>query len=219
MRAITIGRNLENDIVYSSPEISGDHAEMIENGDGYTLVDHSKNGTFVNGRYIHHASCSVRRGDSIVFAGVEELNWHKVSRTGASTVSMRVKSPTVMVTQREGGHWAPFGIPSMVCGILSVVCVLLSVNLLGESTFSYHLGSIFASFGAYSIIFGLALGIVGLSLGASGTRKTRGHQSLYRGMGMLRAGKACGIVGICLNGLELFIVFVVCIVMIIDDLL
>ena len=222
MRSVTIGRNLENDIVYSSAEISGDHAEIFENGDSYTLVDHSKNGTFVNGKYVHHSSCTVQRGDSVVFAGVEELNWRKVSHVGDSTVSMRGnrRSPTVMVTTPERFRSAPFGVPSMVCGIVSVGSVLLSLNLWGGSIYnylSYHNTSVFASLGLYGIISGLALGIVGLSLGANGTRRMRGREYTYRGKGMLKAGKACGIVGICLNGLQLLILIVIMTIVFLED--
>lgn len=84
---ITIGRDLQNDIVYDSQEISSSHAEIIDREGVYTLIDHSKNGTFVNGSRIHNESCSVNYGDSIVFAGVEELNWRKVARLLNKTVS------------------------------------------------------------------------------------------------------------------------------------
>ena len=208
MKSITIGRNPENDIVYSSLEISGDHAEIMENGDAYTLVDHSKNGTFVNGKYIHHTSCTVRRGDSVVFAGVEDLNWNKVSRKGQSTISMRgvKRSPTVFVPFEERTQLAPFGVPSMVCGILSVGSALLSLDMFSDFLFSSYY-SVFA-IGFYSMIFGLVLGIVGVSLGANGTRRVRNREGMYRGLGMLKAGKACGIVGICLNGLQLLILII-----------
>ena len=85
---ITIGRDLQNDIVYDSQEISSSHAEIIDREDSYTLIDHSKNGTFVNGHRIHNESCTVNYGDSIVFAGVEELNWRKVARLLNKTITI-----------------------------------------------------------------------------------------------------------------------------------
>lgn len=86
---ITIGRGEGNDIVYDSQEISNSHADIIDRDGCYFLIDHSKNGTFVNGNRIHNDSCSVNYGDSIVFAGVEELNWKKVARLFNKTIDLR----------------------------------------------------------------------------------------------------------------------------------
>ena len=196
MRKITIGRDVQNDIVYKSPEVSSDHAELVEKDGQYTLVDHSKNGTFINGRRIHYSSCSVREGDSIVFGGVEDLNWRKVSRLLNKTIPINVvpRDPTIPYGGNNlggnipvGGYGgkttAPYAVASMVCGILSLV--------LPSWLFGLLLG----------FLIDLALAIVGLSLGINGTRQVRGHEELYSGIGMLKAGKICSIVTLSLIGL------------------
>ena len=203
MSKITIGRDAQNDIVYNSPEISGNHADLIENGGQWTLVDHSKNGTFVNGRRIHNASCSVNVGDSIVFGGVEELKWRRVSRLMSSTL------PIMGAAQRESTipydrenrpvgeagkkATAPYAVASMVCGILSLVLPSWLLGILG-------------------FLIVLALPIVGLSLGVKGSRLVKGHEDLYSGIGMLKAGKICSIVALSLIGLGI-ITFSILVVM------
>ncbi|MBO6024418.1 MAG: FHA domain-containing protein [Bacteroidales bacterium] len=78
MKTYTIGRNAGKTICYSNPEVSGDHAEIVENNGSYTLIDHSTNGTVINGNMVHHASFPIKRGDIILFAGREVLNWNMI---------------------------------------------------------------------------------------------------------------------------------------------
>lgn len=78
MKTYTIGRRPGKTICYSNPEVSNDHAEIVEDNGIYTLVDHSTNGTMVNGNMIHNASCPINRGDTVMFAGKEVLNWNMI---------------------------------------------------------------------------------------------------------------------------------------------
>ena len=77
-RTYKIGRGSGNDILCSDIEVSNEHAELIDNNGTFTLIDYSRNGTFVNGNRIHNTSCHVNYGDSIVFAGKERLRLHTV---------------------------------------------------------------------------------------------------------------------------------------------
>ena len=83
MNTYTIGRRPGKTICYSNPEVSNDHAEIVENNGTYTLIDHSTNGTLVNGNRVHNASFPINRGDIIMFAGKEVLNWNMIG-SGAS---------------------------------------------------------------------------------------------------------------------------------------
>lgn len=79
MNTYTIGRRPGKTICYSNPEVSNDHAEIVENNGSYTLIDHSTNGTLVNGNRVHNASFPINRGDIIMFAGKEVLNWNMIA--------------------------------------------------------------------------------------------------------------------------------------------
>ena len=84
MNTYTIGRRPGKTICYSNPEVSSDHAEIVENNGSYTLIDHSTNGTLVNGNRVHNASFPINRGDIIMFAGREVLNWNMIAGTAAA---------------------------------------------------------------------------------------------------------------------------------------
>jgi predicted component of type VI protein secretion system len=59
-----IGRNQDNDVVIDNVGVSGNHAEIIKNGDKYTIHDlKSKNGVYVNGERISEAELNF--GDEI----------------------------------------------------------------------------------------------------------------------------------------------------------
>lgn len=77
MKIFTIGRSSDCDIVYEDLSVSTNHAEISIAEDGtIILIDHSTNGTFVNGEVIHHTSCKVSVNDEIVFPGNNKLDWN-----------------------------------------------------------------------------------------------------------------------------------------------
>lgn len=78
MRTFTIGRGTGKDIYYANPEVSSNHAEIIAENGNYTLVDHSMNGTIVNGNRVHNSSYPLHRGDTVLFAGREMLDWNRI---------------------------------------------------------------------------------------------------------------------------------------------
>lgn len=218
MKTFKIGRASDSDILCTHLEVSNNHADLIEENGSYTLVDHSRNGTFVNRSHIHHNSCTVRRGDSVVFAGVEELNWNKVSRIGKSTIPMRdIKPSTVFVPYEKSSRLAPFGVPSMVCGIVSLISCISAYywaahvlayekRWIWDDVYSNDDIDFLLSLGTIGWSLGLSLAILALCLGVRGVRRVRGQEYAFHGKGMLNAGKVCGIIGICFNGLPLFFV-------------
>ncbi|HSL30970.1 MAG TPA: FHA domain-containing protein [Anaerolineales bacterium] len=65
----TLGRQLENDIVFHEDFLSRFHAEIIHENDKYVLYDkNSTSGTFVNGRRIDR--CVLNSGDLISLANI-----------------------------------------------------------------------------------------------------------------------------------------------------
>jgi hypothetical protein len=67
---ITIGRDLDNDIILDDPHVSREHAQLRRRYGQYILYDlDSTGGTTVNGRPVREASLEV--GDIIAFAGVQ----------------------------------------------------------------------------------------------------------------------------------------------------
>ena len=95
MNTYTIGRRPGKTICYSNPEVSSDHAEIIENNGSYTLIDHSTNGTIVNGNRVHNSSYPINRGDIVMFAGREVLNWNMIA--GAAS------APAPAEEEKKGG--------------------------------------------------------------------------------------------------------------------
>jgi pSer/pThr/pTyr-binding forkhead associated (FHA) protein len=66
---ITLGRQLENDIVFHEEFLSRFHAEIVHEEDKYVLYDkESTSGTFVNGRQI--SRCVLNSGDLISLANI-----------------------------------------------------------------------------------------------------------------------------------------------------
>ena len=178
IKTYRIGRDSGNDIIYSRPEISGSHAELIFDGSSYTLIDHSKNGTIVNGIMLNNNSRRVSPGDSIVFAGKERFDWGLLAGH---------RSPTVGIEGGYGGGMSPADAPTAPLAVASMVCGIASLVL------------------SVSPWIALALAIVGLSLGVTGTKRIRGQEHLYKGIGMLKAGKICSIITLGLIGLAMII--------------
>lgn len=66
-QSISIGRDLGNDLVIDSPEVSRFHAEFQVIGDQPSISDrNSMNGTFVNGIQVHDSQI-VQSGDQLIF--------------------------------------------------------------------------------------------------------------------------------------------------------
>lgn len=70
---LSFGRESNNDVIFSDPEISRRHARLMSQGDGYALEDlNSTNGTFVNGQPVHgrvalYHGDVIKLGESVQF--------------------------------------------------------------------------------------------------------------------------------------------------------
>lgn len=68
----TLGRQLENDIVFHEEYLSRFHAEIVYENDAYVLYDkESTSGTYVNSRKIDR--CVLNSGDLISFANISMM--------------------------------------------------------------------------------------------------------------------------------------------------
>lgn len=93
---ITIGRNPQSTIVVDAQytTVSGSHATITRRGNVLTLEDHSTNGTYINGQKVHHASATIRQGDTITLAHQYTLNMSEVLRyLGSGQETQRIPQP------------------------------------------------------------------------------------------------------------------------------
>ncbi len=101
---ITIGRSPECDIVVGEvwDTVSNEHADIVSNGTELTLVDHSSNGTVINGQKIHNISVGIYPGDVIKLAGKFVVEWSELIR-----FFPHLKRPTVVKNVRAEGVATP----------------------------------------------------------------------------------------------------------------
>ena len=79
---LKVGRAQENDVQVdqSFGRVSNEHA-TIEIQDGQLIfIDHSSNGTMINGRNIHNSSIAIQNGDKIMLADSYQLEWPIILR-------------------------------------------------------------------------------------------------------------------------------------------
>lgn len=83
MKVVKIGRDQCNDYIIGHPAISAFHAEvhLYENG-AMQLVDHSSNGTFVNGNFVHNGSYMLMGGEMLVFPDQRPVSLSEIIAVG-----------------------------------------------------------------------------------------------------------------------------------------
>lgn len=77
-KLIRIGRAAQNDWVFSNPEVSGEHAQLFQDSDGFFFLTdlNSKAGVFVNGTRIQGA-VQIKVGDKVNLSGTVPLDWER----------------------------------------------------------------------------------------------------------------------------------------------
>lgn len=81
MKSYSIGREESCNIIISDPSrvVSRNHATLNVDGMKMTIMDHSSNGTFINGIKISsNTPVPVTRKDVISFANVADLDWNRI---------------------------------------------------------------------------------------------------------------------------------------------
>ncbi len=99
MNKITIGRDPDSTIVISEDYdiVSNEHAdiEVSDNGEVF-FIDHSSNGTTINGQKIQNRSMKISPTDNIMLAGVRRLEWSEIRKfirpVGRPTVDHNIRS-------------------------------------------------------------------------------------------------------------------------------
>ncbi|MEN6320448.1 MAG: FHA domain-containing protein [Syntrophaceae bacterium] len=84
---ITIGRRPSSHVKFPADftSISRDHAEIVREGNKFRLVDHSSNGTFVNGKKVQEAY--LRDGDVVMFAeGGPKISFLTQTKEGVASI-------------------------------------------------------------------------------------------------------------------------------------
>lgn len=79
---ITIGRDSHNDVRIDEQwdTVSNRHGEISYENGKLTFIDHSSNGTVINGQKIHNTSVGIYPGDTIRLANVFDLEWNVIDR-------------------------------------------------------------------------------------------------------------------------------------------
>lgn len=79
---ITIGRDSHNDVRIDEQwdTVSNRHGEISYEDGKLTFIDHSSNGTVINGQKIHNTSVGIYPGDTIRLANVFDLEWNVIDR-------------------------------------------------------------------------------------------------------------------------------------------
>jgi pSer/pThr/pTyr-binding forkhead associated (FHA) protein len=83
---LTFGREVGNDVVIASTEISRKHASIMPDVGGYVITDHSTNGVWVNGQRIADRQL-LGRGDVIKMAAEEFRFYADVAKAPAAEVA------------------------------------------------------------------------------------------------------------------------------------
>ena len=83
---IVVGRKADADVVFSDPFVSRQHARLLRSEAGYTLIDLSRGGTFVNGERIQEQE--LKPGDR-VYLGRPSAEFHYLSDTEAGASTLR----------------------------------------------------------------------------------------------------------------------------------
>lgn len=103
---ITIGRDSHNDVRISEQwdTVSNRHGEISYDNGKLTFIDHSSNGTVINGQKIHNTSVGIYPGDTIRLANVFDLEWNVIDQffpeLHRPTVTRNVRSDNQNVGRR-----------------------------------------------------------------------------------------------------------------------
>lgn len=91
MKSYTIGREENSNIIISDPSkmVSRHHATLTVNGTKMTIMDHSSNGTFINGIKISsNTPVPVTRKDVVSFANIYDLDWNRIPNPANKIVAI-----------------------------------------------------------------------------------------------------------------------------------
>ena len=138
MKLLTIGRDNSCDIVINDDRVSRVHANIFQNGEGYTYRDTSTNGTQVNGVMIHRSEIYIRFGDSVLFASTVPLPWNKVQNLFPQESKQVQLDNRIVKEERAGLGWLIpgylFAFLGGYFGIIIGISLLVSKVKLADGT-------------------------------------------------------------------------------------
>ena len=91
MKTYSIGREENCNIIISDPSkmVSRHHATLNVDGTKMTIMDHSSNGTFINGiKITSNTPVPVTRRDIVSFANVSDLDWNRIPNPAKKIVTI-----------------------------------------------------------------------------------------------------------------------------------
>lgn len=107
---ITIGRSTSSDVIIDErwDTVSNNHADIELREGQLIFIDHSSNGTTINGQKIHNTTVGIYQGDVIMLAGRVELSWETISKyfpqTHRPTVTKNLRSEQQTANSNVGGR-------------------------------------------------------------------------------------------------------------------
>ncbi len=94
-------RKAGTDTVLSSRDISQVHASIRWEGDSWSILDHSRNGTWIDGHRLNTNSVHLKKGNTIRFGGAEQSSWKikELSAPATVLVPMQQDLPVIELTR------------------------------------------------------------------------------------------------------------------------
>ena len=82
IKSIEIGRDPQSDICVDGrfDTVSNKHATIDYDGESLIFIDHSSNGTVINGQRVKNMQVNIYQGDKILLAGSYLLDWNNINR-------------------------------------------------------------------------------------------------------------------------------------------
>ncbi len=109
MKIIRYGSSSTNDVCINDIYVSRNHCQIIKDGGNIQLVDTSKNGTYVNGTWVHGSSIRLNPTD-IVRIGNTTLAWQQDIRINGGG---------------GGGTASAYSIVAISCGAVGALMALI----------------------------------------------------------------------------------------------
>lgn len=163
MRVIRIGRDTSNDYVIDHPAVSGYHADLYVYDNGaMQLVEHSTNGTYVNGNFVHNNTCMLFGNEVIVFPDQCPIHVSNLLAVEVKADTEKFEEDNTDVDEPIDSSYSHHEQTSKAgpLGILALVTSIISVALLVYSAVKIMQWGIFGLWGRSSMI--IMTGVISL---------------------------------------------------------
>ncbi len=100
---LTVGRSVSSLLQIAENDISKNHATLSWEHDHWQIKDHSRNGTLVNGRLLHHSTGKLSGDDVIQFGANNTTRWKLMNEEGPLSY-LRAHTDEFKIIRLEGTH-------------------------------------------------------------------------------------------------------------------